>query len=115
MPVRADLIPSADTLQCDQDLIFATETGKLFVASNINRRTFKPLLLPVGLHPIRFHDLPTLLLTRGDHPRSFEELLGYSTIGIALDTYSHVLLDMQHHLTRALEDTLIYRVAVRLQ
>src|SRR5215217_402692 len=58
MGVRADLIPSADTLQCNQDLIFATETGKLLDAPNINRRTFKPLLLPVGLHPIRFHDPP---------------------------------------------------------
>jgi integrase len=48
----------------------------------------------------------TLLLTRGAHPRSFEELLGHSTIGIALDTYSHVLLGMQDHLTRALEDAL---------
>jgi integrase len=57
----------------------------------------------------------TLLLARGDHPRSFEELLGHSTIGIALDTYSHVLLDMQDHLTRALEDALSCRVAVRLQ
>jgi len=115
MGVRADLIPSADTLQCNQDLIFATETGKLLDAPNINRRTFKPLLLPVGLHPIRFHDLPTLLLTRGDHPRSFEELLGHSTTGIALDTYSHILLDMQDHVTRALEDALSYRVAVKLQ
>jgi len=56
----------------------------------------------------------TLLLTRGDHPGSFEELLGHTTIGIALDTYSHVLFDMQDHLTRALEDALSCRVAVRL-
>src|SRR5215217_210119 len=115
MPVLADLIPSAGTLQCDQDLIFATEIGKLLDVSNINRRTFKALLLPVGLHPIRFHDLPTLFLARGDHPRSFKELLGHSTIGIALDTYSHILLDMQDHVTRALEDALSYRVAARLQ
>ena len=81
----------------------------------MNRRSFKALLLFVGLRPIRINDLPTLLITRGAHPRSFEELLGHSTIGIALDTYSHVLLNMQDHLTRALEDTLSCRVAVRLQ
>jgi integrase len=48
----------------------------------------------------------TLLLIRGDHPRSFKEHLGQCTIGIALDTYSHVLLDIQDHLIRALEDAL---------
>jgi integrase len=48
----------------------------------------------------------TLLLTRGAHPRSFEELLGHCTISIARDTYSHILLDMQNHLTIALEDAL---------
>jgi integrase len=45
-----------------------------------------------------------MLHTRGLHPRSFRDLLGHSTISIALDTYSHVLLDMQDHVARALED-----------
>jgi hypothetical protein len=36
-------------------------------------------------------------------------------MGIALDTYSHVLLDMHDHVIRALEDLLSRWVAVRLQ
>jgi integrase len=63
-------------------------------------------VLYAGLRPSASTISATLLLTRGAHPRSFEELLGHSTIGIALDTYSHVLLNMQNHLTRALEDAL---------
>jgi hypothetical protein len=54
-------------------------------------------------------------LTSGVHPRSFEELLGHCTTGLAVDTYSHVHFDMQDHVTRALEDTISCRVAVRLQ
>jgi len=110
-----DLIPSAGTLHCDQDLIFATEIGKLLDTSNINQVSFKALLLHVGLRHFRLNDLPTLLLGRGAHPRLFEDLLGHRTIGIAFDTYSHVLLDVQEHVTSALEDTLSCRVAVRLQ
>src|SRR5918993_2853903 len=68
----------------------------------------------LGYAPSASTTSATLHLRRGAHPGSFEELLGHTTIGIALDTYSHVLFDMQNHLTRALEDALSYRVAVRL-
>ena len=57
-----------------------------------------------GCTPSPSTTFATLLLTRGDHPRSSKELLGHSTTVFALDTYSHVLLDMQDHVTRALED-----------
>ena len=33
-----------------------------------------------------------------------QELLGHATISVTLDTYSHILLAMQGHVTRALED-----------
>ena len=69
----------------------------------------------LGYAPSASTTSATLLLTRGNHPRSSEELLSHCTRGIALDTYSHVVLDTQDHLTRALEDALICRVAVRLQ
>ena len=63
-----------------------------------------------GLPDIGFHDLrhtcPTLLLPKGVHPKVVSEMLGHATIAITLDTYSHVLPDMQDHATRALEDAL---------
>jgi len=93
--------------------------GRLREASNLNQTSFKAWLLHLGLRPIRFPDLrhtcATLLLRRGFHPESFEELLGHCTISIALGTYSHVLLDVLEHVTRALKDTLSCRVAVQLQ
>ena len=52
----------------------------------------------VGL-PIRFHDLrhthATQLLRQGIHPKVVSERLGHASIGITMDTYSHVLPDMQ--------------------
>jgi integrase len=52
-----------------------------------------------GLPRVRFHDLrhahATLLLLQGVHPKVVSERLGHASIGITLDTYSHVLPSLQ--------------------
>ncbi|MBI3469167.1 MAG: site-specific integrase [Planctomycetes bacterium] len=66
---------------------------------NFIRRSFLPLLERAGLARIRFHDLrhtaATLMLAEGVHPKVVQERLGHATIGMTLDTYSHVLPSMQ--------------------
>jgi integrase len=56
---------------------------------------------------VRFHDLrhthATLLLRQGVHPKIVSERLGHSTVGITLDTYSHVLPGMQEEAARKLD------------
>jgi len=63
------------------------------------REEFKAILKRAGLPAIRFHDLrhssATLLLSEGVHPKIVQERLGHSTIGITMDTYSHILPSMQ--------------------
>ncbi|WP_308637684.1 tyrosine-type recombinase/integrase [Paenibacillus silvisoli] len=53
----------------------------------------------VPLPRIRFHDLrhthATILLKKGAHPKIVQERLGHSSITVTLDTYSHVLPNMQ--------------------
>jgi integrase len=48
---------------------------------------------------VRFHDLrhahATLMLAQGVHPKVVSERLGHASIGITLDTYSHVLPTLQ--------------------
>lgn len=57
---------------------------------------------------IRFHDLrhahATLMLLQGVHPKVVSERLGHASIGITLDTYSHVLPSMQAEAVRAFDD-----------
>ena len=57
------------------------------------------LLERAGLPRVRFHDLrhsaATLLLSLGVHPKVVQELLWHSQISVMLDTYSHILPDMQ--------------------
>lgn len=55
--------------------------------------------LRAALPRIRLHDLwhtaATLLLGRGVNPKIVSEMLGHASIGITLDTCSHVLPTMQ--------------------
>jgi len=59
---------------------------------------------------VRFHDLrhthATLLLRQGVHPNFVSERLGHSTIGIKLDTDSHVMPDMQDEAAQRLHGVL---------
>ena len=45
-----------------------------------------------------------MLLAKGTHPKIVQELLGHSSISITLDTYSHVLANMQEKAVKAMED-----------
>ena len=101
---------SLGDLYGDQGLVFATQKGTLVNPSNLRKRSFAPLLKKARLPSTRFHDLrhtcATLLLARNVNPKIVSEMLGHATIAITLDTYSHVLPNMQDGATRALEDAL---------
>ena len=92
-------------------LVFATETGGIVNPSNLRNRSFARLLKRAGLPAdTRFHDLrhtcATLLLSRNVNPKVVSEMLGHATIAITLDTYSHVLPNMQDSAARALDKAL---------
>ena len=92
-------------------LVFASEAGGIINPSNLRNRSFTRLLRRAGLPPdTRFHDLrhtcATLLLSRNVNPKVVSEMLGHATIAITLDTYSHVLPDMQEKAAIALEEAL---------
>jgi len=57
--------------------------------------------------PFRFHDLrhsqATHLSRAGVHPKIVSERLGHSSVGVTLDTYSHVLPSMQQDAVRLID------------
>jgi integrase len=63
-----------------------------------------------GLPRIRFHDMrhshATHLLASGVHPKIASERLGHSKVGLTLDTYSHVLPNMQANAAALVDDAL---------
>ena len=103
-------VDRAGSLYQDGGLIFATKVGTPVNPPNLRNRSFAPLLARAGLPRVRFHDLrhtcATLLLGRNVNPEIISEMLGHSSASITLDTYSHVLPDMQDGAARALEDAL---------
>jgi integrase len=94
----------------DQGFVLATKTGEPLSDRNIISRHFKPLLKSADLPDIRLYDLrhtrATLLLLAGENPKMVSERLGHADTALTLNTYSHVLPDMQEDATRKLENML---------
>jgi len=94
----------------DRDLVFADRTGEPLSPKEVYRKHFIPLLRDAGLPKIRMYDLrhtcATLLLAAGENPKVVSERLGHASITLTLDTYSHVLPDMQDRATAKLENIL---------
>ena len=96
----------------ENDLVLASAWGRVVETSNFSSKTFKELLDKAGIsRKVKFHDLrhthATLLLLQGVNPKVVQERLGHSTISMTLDTYSHVLPDMQDTAVKALEGLFI--------
>jgi integrase len=90
----------------DTDLIIDAGDGS--AVSPVNLSSAWPRFLKrSGLPHVRFHDLrhghATLMLMQGVHPKVVSERLGHSSIGITLDTYSHVLPGMQAEAAQAFD------------
>jgi integrase len=99
------------TLWKDHNLIFPNRVGKPMDHNNLYHRDFKVALERAGL-PLtcRFHDLrhtcATLLLSKNVNPKIVQEMLGHVNISQTMDTYSHVLPNMQDQAATAMESVL---------
>ena len=100
----------AGSLWQETNLVFTSTVGTPVDVGNLTYRSFRPLLKRADLPRIRFHDLrhtcATLLLSRGTHPKIVQEMLGHANISMTMDTYSHVLPDMQEKAVDAMDDVL---------
>ncbi len=89
-------------------LVFATSKGTPVNPTNLRKRSFAPLLVRAGLPHQTFHQLrhtaATILLLKNVNPKIVSEMLGHASIAITLDTYSHVLPNMQDSAVAAMEE-----------
>ena len=94
----------------DNDLVFTVGDGGPIAPRNLTRR-FAQLVHKAGLPRIRLHDLrhthATALLKDGVHAKVVSDRLGHASIAITLDTYSHVLPDMQRHAIAGIDAALV--------
>ena len=119
-PETVDLLRTIRGGQMAQQLEYGSvwqNTGYVF--TNINGSPLAPDMLSKdfcglvrehGLPQLTFHGLrhafATLGLKAGISPKVVSEALGHSNIGITLDTYSHVLPNMQTELSKAVANLL---------
>jgi len=82
----------------EHNLLFPSTLGTPHDPDNLSHE-FKAILKASVLPAIRFHDLrhtaATIMLQQGTHPKIVQERLGHASINLTLDTYSHVLPNMQ--------------------
>lgn len=78
------------------------------ISPNVLDKYFRLTVDRLGLPRVRFHDLrhtnATLLLQKGIPVKVVSERLGHSSVSITLDTYSHMLLDMQKDSSEAFDN-----------
>ena len=90
------------------DLMFPALNGEPLDMNNVRHRNFTRVRDVAGLsttfnlYSLR-HTHATLCLTAGIHPKVVSERLGHATVSITLDTYSHVLPNMQREASEKLD------------
>jgi len=100
------------------DLVFATGEGQPLIRLNIVQKHFKPILeraeLPatLRLYDLR-HSCATLLLAANENPKVVSERLGHASITLTMDTYSHVMPDMQQGASDKLEQMLFTKTGTQ--
>lgn len=96
----------------DNDLVVCSSKGTPATATKVIHawKTMQARYKPAHAPTITFHDLrhthASIMLKQGVHPKVISERLGHSTITITLDTYSHLLPNMQEEAAESLEATI---------
>ncbi|KAJ50044.1 integrase [Clostridium tetanomorphum] len=95
------------------DYVICKNNGEPYAPSYVSRN-YRRVLKEYGICEelnipyIRFHDLrhthTTLLLKANVHPKIVSDRLGHANIKITLDTYSHILPDMQEEAVKKLNN-----------
>ena len=91
----------------DHGLVFCSTIGTPIDPDNVNR-AFDKLCATAGVRRVRVHDLrhtcATLLLAQGVPARVVMEILGHSQISVTLNTYTHVVSELQQDAMNRIDD-----------
>ncbi|MDV2685175.1 site-specific integrase [Alkalihalophilus lindianensis] len=89
---------SSGSVYEDFDLVIRTSVGTPLSPRNL-LRSFYSIIEKANVPKIRFHDLrhthASLMLKQGVNPKIVSERLGHANVRITLDTYSHLLPNLQ--------------------
>ncbi len=93
----------------ESGLVFTTRLGQPIDPRNVNRSWYA-IRDRAGLGPVRVHDLrhscASFLLAAGASLRTVMKTLGHSQIGLTMNTYTHVLPDIERTAVDAAAETI---------
>jgi integrase len=93
----------------DHNLVVCTQNGMPLLPRSLSTFWGK-LLKIIDVPKIKFHDLrhtsASLMLLQGVHPKVVSERLGHASIQLTLDTYSHLMPNMQKDAAKGLDHML---------
>lgn len=91
------------------DLVICAQNGAPYHPRNLTR-TFNILIKKANLPHIRFHDLrhthAALMIAQNEPMKLIANRLGHSKITTTMDTYGHLLPNMQHDASNRLDQTI---------
>ena len=94
----------------DLNLVVRQPDGSPLFPDSITRK-WKRFIHGTGLEEIRLHDLrhsnATALIQAGVNPRVVQQRLGHSDVNITLNTYTHVLPEMDIDAAAKLDDIML--------
>jgi len=83
----------------DESLVFCHVVDSAPLRPGTVGQAFRRKVKQLGFNGVRLHDLrhthASLMLQQGVNPKTVEERIGYSSVTITLDTYSHLLPGIQ--------------------
>src|SRR5262249_34537239 len=92
------------------EYVFVSLVGTPLEQRRIHR-IFHALCDAAGIRRVRFHDLrhsaAALLIAQGVHPKAIQELLRHSSIQITMDTYGHLLEEVQRETADKMDAILV--------
>ncbi|MCM3602459.1 site-specific integrase [Robertmurraya korlensis] len=98
-----------DSVHKNLDLVICTGNGATYHPRNLTR-AFQKLTQKAELPHIRFHDLrhthAALMIAQNEPMKLIAERLGHSRITTTMDTYGHLLPNMQHDASNRLDQTI---------
>jgi integrase len=101
------------------DLVFPNVNGKPMDYHNLVSRVFHRTLDGAGLRRVRFHDLrhtyAALMISLGCNIKWLQKQMGHASLSTTMDTYGHIMPDVEEKLGGKLDSLLFDKKIVPLK
>lgn len=92
----------------DGKFVFPNALGGMYMANNVNRRMFKPVVRASNLGELRLHDIRhtygSQLIENGAHIKYVQAQMGHASVNVTLNIYTHYYVESEDKALTILEN-----------